>query len=758
MIGTTLFIAGAEAAVSQQPDGLRAWQLDDAGELVECHRHAQMFLDCPSEKRVVHNLPDLKQLKLELQLWSAKQRTLYYLLAGMDRELRETTRSRRLLAAEEQLGDSACAAFVRARLFGCALPAVADLAGALILAQALPRCRKLYQELDAGKLYIATVKHALQEVIADNADQHFAVDEVYLSMLDHGVVSAAVGALAHNDRSVLEGLLWQFAPNKALMAACPQLSKTLWQLVKSLQPHLAQVAQLTTVANIPEPDVEADLATGDMLLLELAGLLAAHKKAGKGQYRPGAGDPKGAAESQKQFILTAHSKGQISQVEQGLLRLMKNQLQVGKPEHLCKSLCSLAKDMVARHDFNLAMRLYEVAKLANVDDAVCHNGYTETLRSLGQIEEALAAYSEAKNRFPNNAVCHNGYAETLRSLGQLEEALAAYSEAKTRFPSNAVCHTGYAETLRSLGQLEKALVAYSEAKTRFPNDEFCHTGYAETLRSLGQLKEALAAYSEAKTRFPNDAVCHTGYAETLRSLGQLKEALAAYSEAKTRFQNDAVCHNGYAETLRSLGQAESAIAEYRLLQQRFPNNRVIPNALACLLIDKGSFAEAEQLLSAANAQVRDWFDYHVLAMLKLKLGQDDLAESMLRTGARTAPTLDDRTVFAHALSTYLLRQKRFEEAEQALHNPDSHIITSAFTHLLQAHSLAASNKLPAALNWLNLAKPINAQTEELKDAIARRYGLAGNVAEVTAQWDDFIAEHEFNLALRMRQTSTLPMA
>jgi tetratricopeptide (TPR) repeat protein len=624
MIGTTLFIAGAEAAVSQQPDGLRAWQLDDTGELVECHRHAQMFLDCPSEKRVVHNLPDLKQLKLELQLWSAKQRTLYYLLAGMDRELRETTRSRRLLAAEEQLGDSACAAFVRARLLGCALPAVADLAGALILAQALPRCRKLYQELDTGKLYISTVKHALQGVIADNADQHFAVDEVYLSMLDHGVVAAAVGALAHNDRNGLEDLLWQFAPNKALIAACPQLSKTLLQLVKRLQPHLAQVAQLTTVANIPEPDAEADLATGDMLLLELAGLLAAHKKAGKGQHRLGAGDPKGAAESQKQFILTAHTKGQIGQVEQGLLRLMKNQLQVGKPEHLCKSLCSLAKDMVARHDFNLAMRLYDVAKLANVNDDVCHNGY------------------------------------------------------------------------------------------------------AETLRALGQFDAALAAYREAKTRFPNDAVCHTGY----------------------------------AEALRSLGQAESAIAEYRLLQQRFPNDRVIPNALACLLIDKGSFAEAELLLSAANAnaKVRDWFDYHVLAMLKLKLGQDDLAESMLRTGARTAPALESRTIFAHALSTYLLRQKRFEEAERALHNPDSHIITSAFTHLLQAHSLAASNKLPDALNWLNLAKPISGQTEELKDAIARRYGLAGKVAEVTAQWDVFIAEHEFNLALRMRQTSTLLMA
>ena len=199
MIGTTLFIAGVEAAVSQQPDGLRAWQLDDEGELIECHRQAQLFLDCPSEKRVVHNLPDLKHLKLELQLWSARQRTLHYLLAGMDKDLRDETRSRRLLAVEEQLADSGCAAFARARLLGCALPAVADLAGALTLARELPRCGKLYQELDAARVHIPLVTQVVRKAIAANVAAPFDGDEVYLRMLDHGVVASAVTVLAKND-------------------------------------------------------------------------------------------------------------------------------------------------------------------------------------------------------------------------------------------------------------------------------------------------------------------------------------------------------------------------------------------------------------------------------------------------------------------------------------------------------------------------------------------------------------------------------
>lgn len=227
MIGTTLFIAGAEAAVSQQPDGLRAWQLDDEGELIECHRQAQLFLDCPSEKRVMHNLPDLKQLKLELQLWSAKQRTLHYLLAGMDKELREETRSRRLLAAEEQLADSGCAAFARARLLGCALPAVADLAGALTLVRELPRCSKLYQELDEARVHIPLVTQVVRKSIAANVAAPFDGDEVYLSMLDHGVVASAVTVLAQNNDSgvYIEAQLWQ-----ELGATIPQIIAILLQL------------------------------------------------------------------------------------------------------------------------------------------------------------------------------------------------------------------------------------------------------------------------------------------------------------------------------------------------------------------------------------------------------------------------------------------------------------------------------------------------------------------------------------------------
>lgn len=227
IIGPTLFIAGAQAAVCRQPDGLRAWQLDDDGELVERHLQAQLFLDCPSEKRVVHDLVDLQQLKTELQLWSAKQHTLYCLLAGMDRDLRDTTRRRRLVAAEALLADPACAAFARARLLGCVMPESADLIGAMAQAWNLPLCINLYQELSAGHIWIPMIKGILSKVIAEDSAQHFVHDEIALRLLDFGIIADGVSALAQNGPITLYRLQFNCLGTNHTLPDMPNIKRIL---------------------------------------------------------------------------------------------------------------------------------------------------------------------------------------------------------------------------------------------------------------------------------------------------------------------------------------------------------------------------------------------------------------------------------------------------------------------------------------------------------------------------------------------------
>jgi tetratricopeptide (TPR) repeat protein len=702
LIGSVLLIAGAEAAVFYHTNALQAWTLDEDEQLLACHQQARLFQDSPAEKRILHNVRDMAQVKRELLIWVKWQRTLHFLISGMDAQLRDSTRTMALALAEEYLADAAAAQMATARLFGCPLPQNADLAGAQRLANApgtaFVRCMRVYLELEQTHTAIASVKSVLEGLAAHYATPEHDAEQIYIALVDNGVAAAAARAVAQHDHKAVEELLWQFGNNRALLENCPQLKKMLGNVCQQL------------LATLLPPRSRSNPTAGLMVMQERAAyevepirldpfVAALHTelektRSGKKSPHPSGVKGKAAADKQKQFILEAHGKGQAGKVQQLVVELIHNQLQAGKATHLCKSLCALGAEFTQRHDEALALRVYEVAKLAD----------------------------------PNDAVSYAGFAETLRSMGKLGDALTAYGEAKTRFPNDTVCHNGYAETMRSMGKLEDALTAYGNAKTRFPNDDVCHNGYAETLRSMGKLEDALTAYGDAKTRFPNNDVCHAGYAETLRSLGKLEGALTAYGDAKTRFPNNDVCHNGYAETLRSMGQAQLAMAEYRQLLVRFPNNRVVRNALTCLLIEQGDFSEAEKIITPANENktaAQDWHDIHVLAMLRLKQGDFTSAEKILRDGATNALLPATRTVFQHTLSCLFLRQKNYAQAEQTLRPDTARIIEFPLHRVLRAHAMAGLNQLTQAREYLSQIDSSEAQIIELKQFITLRYGLQG---------------------------------
>ena len=90
---------------------------------------------------------------------------------------------------------------------------------------------------------------------------------------------------------------------------------------------------------------------------------------------------KAAADKQKQFIWEAHGKGQAGKVRQRVVALIHNQLQAGKATHLCKSLCALGAEFTQRHDEALALRVYEVAKLADASGGLHFCQMTITLHN-----------------------------------------------------------------------------------------------------------------------------------------------------------------------------------------------------------------------------------------------------------------------------------------------------------------------------------------------------------------------------------------
>jgi tetratricopeptide (TPR) repeat protein len=258
------------------------------------------------------------------------------------------------------------------------------------------------------------------------------------------------------------------------------------------------------------------------------------------------------------------------------------------------------------------------------------------------------------------------------------------------------------------------------------------------------------AYGDAKTRFPNNEVCHAGYAETLRSLGQYSEALMAYGEAKIRFPQNVVCHAGYAETLRSLGQPMQAMAEYRQLLLRFPNDQVIAKEWAGLILEQGELVNAEKFTTATKINI-SWHDYHVLAMLKLKQGDIANAEVMLYQGAENAILPPARTVFRQSLSTLFLRQQNYTQAEQTLRPSSAQIIEFPLDRVLRAHAMAGLNQLSEASACLAQIETESAQIIELKQFVARRFGLSTGSQAATQpdpSLEQALCDAEFNYLLR----------
>ena len=84
------------------------------------------------------------------------------------------------------------------------------------------------------------------------------------------------------------------------------------------------------------------------------------------------------------------------------------------------------------------------------------SGYAETLRQMGRLDEALAAYADAKAAFSHEVVPFNGYAETLRQMGRLDEAESAFRSVLDDFPGERVAKNALACLLIDTAQIVEA--------------------------------------------------------------------------------------------------------------------------------------------------------------------------------------------------------------------------------------------------------------------------------------------------------------
>ena len=200
-------------------------------------------------------------------------------------------------------------------------------------------------------------------------------------------------------------------------------------------------------------------------------------------------------------------------------------------------------------------------------------------------------------------IAKSGRAETLKALGRLKEALAAYDSIIAEHPENVVAKSGRAETLRALGKLDDALAAYDSIVAEHPEDVVTRRGRAEALKALGRFNEALAAYDAVLASYPYDPIARNGRCGVLIALRRYDEALGSLPDEKPITLGDWIGYHMRGMIMLRTGEVDSAIEifEHGVKDNPIPSSReYFRSALAVACLRGGDYHKAEIALEGIS--------------------------------------------------------------------------------------------------------------------------------------------------------------
>ena len=183
--------------------------------------------------------------------------------------------------------------------------------------------------------------------------------------------------------------------------------------------------------------------------------------------------------------------------------------------------------------------------------------------SLGNLEEAIEAYTKAIFIKPDYAEAYYNMGNALKDQGKLDEALEAYTDALSIKPDFAQAQYNRANILKDQDKLEEAVEAYKKVLSIKPDDAETHNNMANALKDQGKLDEAIEAFTKAISIRPDYAEAYSNIGNALEDQGKLDEAIEAYTKALSINPYDAGAHNNMGNALKAQGKLEQAIQSYK---------------------------------------------------------------------------------------------------------------------------------------------------------------------------------------------------
>lgn len=660
MISEAYISGQIHQAVFKEGDAFYLYEpFDEASERTTVIKHFDLnnfMLNRPEIDHYININWSKDELRIKLKKEIGKYDSLNLFLTGMDTSYSLNIREKAMvLLVEDCFDQQDNLMFVKNRVYGTSVPDQFNPLSAAQIARSLDYCglMKLYEDLSYACEIIPVVRSGWKKAIVDYGIERDVIPTIEKLFVNEGIIAGFVLATLKHDVKKVDDIIVTHS-QKLSNYGVNQPALFLSAIKNNIEERFSLFDKVRA----------KDLATNDDDIVsyksdfvtefnELISRFSGKKKTRNQFMKAGRKRQNSSTilsskslvsiENQIQRIKDLINSREDEDAKKGIIALVRFQNINSDPEHLCKSLCDIAKcyqddrqidlaDLLARRacdlnpndpvpqcilaenwrksgEFSNALKAYEQIVLRFNSSITARNGKAETLRDLERYTEALEMYEHTILRFENDRFARNGMAETLRDLERFADALFVYEQTIELFGDDRIAYCGKAETLRDLGRYSEALDVYEKIVRQFEFDTYSRNGMAETLRDLGKYDEALKMYESTIQRFNDNVIAYCGKAETLRDLGKFHDALDVYENTIRRFRDNEVAFCGKAETLRDLGEFESALEIYELVANQFTHNVIARNGKAETLRDLSRYADALDEYDKIIAQ----FDNNLIA-------------------------------------------------------------------------------------------------------------------------------------------------
>jgi len=249
---------------------------------------------------------------------------------------------------------------------------------------------------------------------------------------------------------------------------------------------------------------------------------------------------------------------------------------------------NLARCLQVQGDAEAA--LTALAQVKTVGDDICKL-HGDLLKSVGDIQGAIDAYTEALRLAPRNAVYVNDLGVLLETSDDPAKHRALWQQLAADPDAHAIAFFFLGNSLHAAGELAGARAAFERAVDMEPGMAEAWNNLALVLGKLGLEREAMAALDRAVEANPGLSAARTNLGSLMSRYSALDEAEAMLRQAVKLDPSSIDARNNYGAVLMRQRRFAEAEAEFRRVLAEQPGQASAQLNLGLLKLTKGKLEE-----------------------------------------------------------------------------------------------------------------------------------------------------------------------